>query len=135
MPAIAIEIRPDASPIGMANPRPWALVATAVLMSVVCWRVTWSPTVTSRPRPDTIPRVTVSVYVPSGLPIAIAVSPTWIRVESPILAAESPVASTLIRARSLSDRILTMVAGNVRPSSSWTDRVVLLSTTWRFVRM
>ena len=58
-----------------------------------------------------IPFVTVSVYVPSGLPIAIAVSPAWSDVESPIFAATRPVASILISARSLSGSSLTSVAG------------------------
>ena len=51
-----------------------------------------------------MPLVTVSVKVPSGLPMAIAVWPTWIFVESPIRAGVSPVASTLISARSWSGR-------------------------------
>ena len=61
-----------------------------------------------------MPFVTVSVYVPSGLPMAIAVSPTWSVVESPIAATGRPVASILMRARSLSSSSLTIVAGILR---------------------
>ena len=60
---------------------------------------------------DTMPFVTVSVKVPSGLPMAIAVWPTWIFVESPIRAGVRPVASTLTSARSWSGSAVTTVAG------------------------
>ena len=39
-----------------------------------------------------MPRVTVLVYVPSGLPIAIAVWPTWSAPASPIERPGRPVA-------------------------------------------
>ena len=93
--------------IGMANPIPSAVWATAVLMpmtlpplssrappelpgliaasvwirflsAVPSWTVIW------RPKADTIPEVTEFVYVPSGLPIAIASTPTLAADESPI---------------------------------------------------
>jgi hypothetical protein len=89
----------------------------------------------SRPRPLTIPFVTVSVNVPSGLPMAIAVCPTWIVDESPIVAAARPVASILMSARSVVDDSLTSVAGYSVPSKRATLRDELPWTTWRFVRM
>jgi hypothetical protein len=82
-----------------------------------------------------IPLVTVSVNVPSGLPIAIAVWPTWIVSELPSVAAFRPVASILIRARSLSSAILTIWAGYSVPSLRATLSDWLPLTTWRFVRM
>ena len=72
-----------------------------------------------------MPFVTVSVYVPSGLPMAMAVSPTLTPDESAIRAALRPVASILIRARSLSVACSTSVAGYVCPSYSSTLRLVL----------
>ena len=99
--------------IGIAKPRPSALAAIAVLtpttapmasrsgppllpgliaasvwirsVSVTGRPVCSSWTVIVRPSAEMIPFVTVSVNVPSGLPIAIAVWPTWIVVESPIV--------------------------------------------------
>ena len=99
-------IRLAASLIGIAKPRPSALDAVAVftpttspaafrsgppllpgLIAASVWirplSVTGRPvcsswTVIVRSRAETIPFVTVSVYVPSGLPIAIAVWPTSI---------------------------------------------------------
>jgi hypothetical protein len=59
-------------------------------------------TVIVRPKADTIPAVTEFVYVPSGLPIAIASWPTLAVDESPIGAVGSPVASILTIARSVS---------------------------------
>jgi hypothetical protein len=88
-----------------------------------------------RPVAEMIPFVTVSVNVPSGLPIAIAVWPTWMPSESPSVAALRPVASILIRARSLSSAILTIWAGYSVPSLRATVSDWLPLTTWRFVRM
>ena len=65
-----------------------------------------------RPVADRMPLVTVSVKVPSGLPMAMTVWPTWSVVESPMIAGLRPVASILMSARSLSSDSLTMVAGN-----------------------
>ena len=59
-----------------------------------------------RPVADRMPLVTDSVNVPSGLPIAIAVWPTWSFVSSPMTAGVSPVALILISARSVSVEIL-----------------------------
>ena len=61
--------------------------------------------------------------------MAIAVSPTWIAVASPIFAAARPVASTLMSARSVVSEILMTFAGSSRPSASATVRLVLPSTT------
>jgi len=49
---------------------------------------------------ETIPDVTESVNVPSGLPMAIASWPTWMVEESPRVTGVRPVALTWIRARS-----------------------------------
>ena len=94
-----------AAEIGVAKPRPSALAEAAVLMPMTLplasssgppllpgliaasvWRrlvsVTGRPvasswTVIVRPVADRMPLVTVSVKVPSGLPMAMTVSPTW----------------------------------------------------------
>ena len=57
-----------------------------------------------------MPLVTVSVKVPSGLPMAMAVSPTLTLDELAILAGLRPVASILIRARSWSVACSTSLA-------------------------
>ena len=67
--------------------------------------------------------------------MAIAVSPTSMPLESAMRAGVRPVASTLIRARSLSDACSTSVAGYVVPSLISTLRLVLFWVTWRLVRM
>ena len=54
-----------------------------------------------RPIAEMIPLVTESVNSPSGLPMAIAVWPTWIVEESPIGAVGRPVWFTLTMARSV----------------------------------
>ena len=61
-----------------------------------------SRTVMVRPVADRMPLVTVSVNVPSGLPMAMTVWPTWSVDTSPMMAGVRPVASILTRARSLS---------------------------------
>ena len=65
-----------------------------------------------RPVADTIPRVTVSVNSPSGLPMAIAVWPTCTAVSLPRFAATRcrPAGSILMTARSVVSPILTTVA-------------------------
>ena len=160
---VACAMSDAAALIGMAKPRPWASVETAVLMpmtrplasssgppllpgliaasvwsrlvSVTGWPVTSSWTVMVRPVADRMPLVTVSVNVPSGLPIAITVWPTWSDEASPMTAGLSPVVWTLMRARSWSVDCVTMVAGNCSPSASSTVSDWLPATTWRFVRM
>ena len=159
----AIAISEAASAIGMAKPRPWASVETAVLMPMTLpvwsrsgppllpgliaasvWSrpvsVTGRPVVSSwtvivRPVADRMPLVTVSVNVPSGLPIAMVVSPTWSVPESPMVAGLRPVASTLISARSLSSDSLTILAVSWRPSESSTVSESLPVTTCLLVRM
>ena len=79
--------------------------------------------------------MTVSVNVPSGLPIAMAVWPTWSDAESPMTAGLSPVASILMSARSLSSDSLTIVAAYWVPSASSTDNERLPLTTCLLVRM
>src|SRR6266516_7577539 len=92
--------------IGIAKPMPWALRATAVLMpmtlppesssgppllpglmAVSVWMRSWMvlplSSWISRPIAETMPLVTVYVYVPSGLPMAIASWPTLSFLESP----------------------------------------------------
>ena len=156
-------MRSLAALIGIAKPIPWALPATAVstpttapvasssgppllpgLIAASVWMrsvscvgrpVTSSRTVISRPSPLMIPLVTVSVNVPSGLPIAIAVWPTWIFEESPIVAAVRPLALILMSARSVVVDCFTRVAGYSVPSIRATVSDELPSTTWRFVRM
>ena len=110
--------------IGMAKPIPSAVEATAVLMPTTLppasrsappelpgliaasvWMrlrmLVPSSTVISRPKAEMIPAVTELVYVPSGLPIAMAICPTLAADESPTGAAGRPVASTLTIARSV----------------------------------
>src|SRR4051812_6364602 len=67
--------------------------------------------------------------------MAIAVWPTWTLAASPIGAARRPLPLTLIRARSVSSAIFTIVAGSSLPSANATVRLWLPLTTWRFVRM
>ena len=85
--------------------------------------------------PETIPWVTESVKVPSGLPIAIASWPTWIVLESPSVTGVSPVALILIRARSCWTSVATTVAGILRVSSRTTVKVDAPVTTWLLVRI
>ena len=94
-----------------------------------------SPTVIERSRPDTIPDVTVSVNVPSGLPMAMASSPTWSEVESASLTAGRPVAWILMTARSCVGSVLTTVAGSCRPSARVTVSVAAPEMTWLLVRI
>ena len=82
-----------------------------------------------------MPFVTVSVKVPSGLPMAIAVCPTSSFVESPMRAGVSPVASILMSARSFVLFESIRVAGYWLPSSSSTVSEELSATTWALVRM
>ena len=110
--------------IGIAKPMPLDPWATAVLMPMTLppasrsgppllpgliaasvWIRLFSrtpeSTTTLRPVADTIPLVTLFVYVARGLPIAIASWPTLRSLELPIGAAGRPVASTLTMARSV----------------------------------
>ena len=69
------------------------LIAASVWMrcdSVVGRPVISLRTVISRSIADTIPFVTVSVYVPSGLPTASTDSPTWIPDDEPICGRREP---------------------------------------------
>ena len=59
-----------------------------------------------------MPLVTVSVKVPSGLPMAMTVAPTGVVAASPMTAGFRPLASILTSARSVLSDCLTMVAGN-----------------------
>ena len=100
------------------------LIAASVwrrFVRVVGWPVDSSWTVMVRPGGGS--PFTDSVKVPSGLPIAIAVSPTWSSSSSPMTAGVSPVASILISARSVSFEMSTTFAGNWRPSASSTVRL------------
>ena len=158
MPATASSMIGLAMFTGIANPRPSAPVAIAVLMPMTfppasrsappllpgliaasVWmrfRMT-SPesSVIRRPSADTMPAVTLFVYVPSGLPIAIASWPTLTLDESPNVATGSPVASTFTIARSESVSTPYTLPVNSRPSFrrtlSWSAPV----TTWPFVRI
>ena len=82
-----------------------------------------------------MPLVTVSVNVPSGLPMAMTVAPTGVVAASPMTAGLSPLASILISARSVSSDWSMTVAGNWRPSASSTVSDSLPATTCRLVRM
>ena len=59
-------------------------------------------TAMERPIAETMPLVTVFVYVPSGLPMAIASWPTLRASESPIVATGRSFASIFTMARSVS---------------------------------
>jgi hypothetical protein len=123
-PALACARSGLAMSMGMAKPMFCAWLAAAVLMpmtlpvgsssgppllpgliAVSVWirfdRVEPSSTGMLRPRAETMPLVTESVNVPSGLPIAMACWPTWMFDESPIGAVGRPVASILTIARSV----------------------------------
>ncbi len=122
-PATACSMIGRAMLIGMAKPIPLAFAAIAVLIpmtlppmsrsgpplfpgliAVSVWRrLLIRPLSTSMLRPvaDRIPLVTVLVYVPSGLPMAIVVWPTLSAEESPIAAVGRSVASILTMARSV----------------------------------
>jgi len=88
-----------------------------------------------RSRPLTMPSVTEPGNSPSGLPIAMAVCPTWTAEESPSVAAGSPVASTFTIAKSVRVSTPFTVPSNWRPSARITVTVLAVLTTWWLVRI
>ncbi len=122
-PASACEVMPLARSIGIAKPMACAELASAVLMPMTLplrsrsgppllpglmaasvWiRSSRPPLLTSidRFRPETTPVVTLFVYSPSGLPIAMTLWPCLRALLSPSGAVGSPVASTLTIAKSV----------------------------------
>ena len=76
------------------------MIAASVWMRLRITVPSWTWIV--RPKAETIPEVTEFVYVPSGLPMAIASWPTLAVEESPMGAVGRPVASIFTMARSVS---------------------------------
>ena len=83
-----------------APPELPGLIAASVWMRLRTLVPSWTWMV--RPKAEMMPAVTLLVYVPSGLPMAIASSPTLAAAESPIGAVGRSVASTFTMARSVS---------------------------------
>ena len=94
-------LMPTTSPCASrrAPPELPGLIAASVWMRLLIWVPSWTWMV--RPNAEMIPAVTEFVYVPSGLPMAIASWPTFAVDEFPIGAVGSPVASTFTIARSV----------------------------------
>ena len=90
-------------------------------------------TTSSRDVAEIIPSVTVPPSVPSGLPIAIAVSPTEILEESPRVAGVRSFASTFNTAISLFGSVPISFASYSVPSLVFTVIFCAPSMTWLFV--
>jgi hypothetical protein len=112
---------------------PWLIAASVWIESLI---VNSLGARISRWSALTIPLVTVSSS-PNGLPIAIAASPTWTRLESETVSGWSTEsgASTLITARSVDGSVPTTFALYVSPFQKRTETEVAPSTTWSFVTM